>query len=1297
MDTLKPSESQPRKIGTSQREDPSPPSRGGRRRHRGTKRKRIVRRDKAAGPTYPETISAPTVPTANVVTAGPLEGGNVEPKLTGLGHLGHLPTGDEMRLDDVPQPLQVRRDVLETSQVAGERLPALKALPEFAAKQGRSSLSHPKDENGNPIWKGEVVSKSKYRRMKAKSRFSKSEQGARERPAIITQSANSSAQDYAQLASVIPPTDRNISNPHQTSSSSLINKINNLFQPDREHSKKMSNLRGGPPSGRGIIHLNVMDDPKTDPHKGRSTRRVSRNHHIHDDNEYSFPISSPTSTGGPRRPRGFQPSEVVIKDTSVGDQLKNAMKAPTRPKSPVVNSELQHHSDAAAPREVPKSSEQMSLMIQPTTPEKTPERKPSCWARVARPIEQPAQGWDDGTQDLTRPSWMNLDAIAATQYKPARRANMENLPPYKFPRRRGQKTAAESSSRQTAGIEKAPVQRLLESSNSPTMGHISAPRHHSHDHAIKSAKNDPPNAVTHTTKHATTNLPREEMRTTVPPHLRVASLRFEAKKVTTEEAKASNGAEKQLTPQPATAANIVKTTTAEAKPSNAAEKQLTPQPATAANIVKTTTAEAKPSNAAEKQLTPQPPTAAKIVKTTSTQALNIYEDTEGTATIAAMLDYEVPPQFQGSRLPSPRKNQKPKAMALSSDDREYDSTLSKVNIDEEVAAGLNAIDHDEELAIALQAESSSNIESTHQKEHDDFQASNHQAHPPQMETCGGAKDTNPVQKNTREAINQQEKQRGALPPHLKVLATTGRTAQAIEETSNIQGGPVGAQQPTPKPTILVGTGSKGVKNITNDKAIEQVQCKAGDASATTAMSAVKAGKQPAKNIANDKAIGQVQTKNGGAMATTPMSAVKAGKQPAKTITNDRPTKQGQIKNGGAIASTPMSVVNAGKQPARDGNFLHHNSELVNWDGKLAPAPLGEDWADREQLEGGTPDRQALIQAWREDNAVDTDVAGGVKLDTKSIIFQTGKAIIGGNADIFSFIDDAAHEAIPNDEEYTQVHRERTSATAIEEFKATIASEGKSTKNGESSGTGRPERRGLKREVLFSDEALLDLPSRGIEPKANFYMRPAEPGDMRQVTQIYNQWVVDTLFTVAREPVDASYWREAYNNCQSEKFPFIVAVHMKERPSRGVKDVKRKKVETLVGFSVANQYGPKSSVYRYSAELEFYVHREHLRQGIGRTMLDRMLFTLCEGYYLIELAPFLLSKEHPPMHWCAGGRAQVHTVTINLLHSAEEDKDNVEWKMKWLRGGRNEFEVAGNVPRIGYKFGKPYVSIFLLGV
>ena len=389
----------------------------------------------------------------------------------------------------------------------------------------------------------------------------------------------------------------------------------------------------------------------------------------------------------------------------------------------------------------------------------------------------------------------------------------------------------------------------------------------------------------------------------------------------------------------------------------------------------------------------------------------------------------------------------------------------------------------------------------------------------------------------------------------------------------------------------------------------------------------------------------------------------------------------------------MSAVKAGKQLARNDKSLHEKSGLANWDGKLAPPLLGEDWADRDQFDDGSPDRKAVIEAWREDNAVDTEVSGGVKLDTNSIVFQTGKAMIGGNADIFSFIDDAAHEAIPNDDEFTQVHRERSSATAIEEFKAMTASKGKSSKSGESNGARRPERRGHKREIRIPipDEVFLDVPSKGIEPKANMYLRPAEPGDMRQCTQIYNQWAVDTSFTVANEPVDTAYCTECYNGSQAEKLPFIVAVHMGDKPCRSLKDVKRRKGETIVGFSVATQYGSDNSVYRYSAELELYVHREHLRQGIGRTMLDRMLATICQGYYLIELAPFLLSKEHRRVDWSGGSMSAIHTVTINLLHSAEEDKENIEWKKKWLLGGRNMFEFVGTIPKIGYKFLKPYVS------
>ena len=914
------------------------------------------------------------------------------------------------------------------------------------------------------------------------------------------------------------------------------------------------------------------------------------------------------------------------------EQSKDATKALTPREDPSANSELQGRSDATAPREISKLGEHTRSLIRPTNPEEIRERKPSCWTRVARRPEEPVQGWDSGTQDISQPSWKLLDAIAETQYKAPRRANMENLPPYKFPRRRGQHPAAESSGRQTTGIEKAPVQHLPESSNSPNAGTISAPAYNSHNDPTGVTKNHSSNIVTHSAKNATTDLPGKDMGNTVPPHLRGASRHSEVKDVTTE-----------------------------------------------------------PPNAAVEQLQHQLTKAAGSGKITNPHSLNLHEDTVGTATIAAMLNYEVPPQFQGPQLHSTRKIERSKATTLSSDDRQYNRTLSKVNIDEEVAAGLNAIDHDKELTIALQAESSGNKKSTHQKEHDDFQVSNHQAHALQTKKSVGAKDTNQTQNTTLEATNQQENQGGALPPDLEALVTSGSTAQATGETSNILGGPVSAQQPVPKPSTLVGTGSDGLKIITNDKLIEQVQTKDGGASATTPNPAAKAGKQAAKIVANEKQTEQVQTNDGGASAATPMSAVKAEKQPAKNIVNDKPDKQVRTKDSGAFATTPMSAVKAGKQPARNNNALHDNSGLANWDGKLAPPLLGEDWADRDQFDDGSPDRKAVIEAWREDNAVDTGVGGGVKLDTKSLVFQNGKAIIGGHGDMLSFIDDAAHEAIPYDDEYTQIHRERSSATAIEEFKAMTASKGKSTNNGESNGARRPERRGHKREIRVQDEDVLDLPSKGIEPKANFYMRPAEPGDMRQCTQIYNQWAVDTSFTVAKEPVDTEYWAQCYNSCQADKLPFIVAVHMGDKPCRSLKDVKRKKGETLVGFSAATQYGSDNSIYRYSAELELYVHREHLRQGIGRTMLDRMLSAICQGYYLIELAPFLLSKEHRRVDWSGGAMAAIHTVTINLLHSAEEDKENIEWKMKWLSGGRNMFEFVGNIPKIGFKFKKPYVS------
>ncbi len=286
MDTPRTPEYQPPMVGTSQCRAPSPLSNGGRRRHSGTKRKRTVRRAKAAELTDPETINALTAPSADIETAGPFEDGeDGDSKPAGLSHPKRSLKRKEVRRYDVRERLQVKRQILQASNVSEEQLAAMITLPRLTAKQRRVSLprleaqrvvpenmrdsetqalpvegdtematyDHPQaGKGGSPTWKAEVVSKSKLRRMKAKSRIIELKQGGCEGSDIITHPANSSAQYSSQLVTRLHHNNQNKFNSQLTSP---IYFLGNFLQIDREHSKDMSNLRGVPASGRGIVHL----------------------------------------------------------------------------------------------------------------------------------------------------------------------------------------------------------------------------------------------------------------------------------------------------------------------------------------------------------------------------------------------------------------------------------------------------------------------------------------------------------------------------------------------------------------------------------------------------------------------------------------------------------------------------------------------------------------------------------------------------------------------------------------------------------------------------------------------------------------------------------------------------------------------------------------------------------------------------------------------------------------------------------------------------------------------------------
>ena len=223
------------------------------------------------------TINALTAPSADIETAGPSENGEDRySKPAGLSH----PKRKEVMRYDVREKLQMKGRVLHASNGATEQLAPTIPLPRLTDEQRRIPLPRPKDQRvvpgnmrdsetqalpseratdhpqagkGGPLtWKGEAVSKSKLRRMKAKSRIIELEQGEREGDDIITDSANPSAQYSSQIITRFHRNNHNNSNPRQTYP---IHFLENLLETDREGSEKMSNLRGGTATGRGIIRL----------------------------------------------------------------------------------------------------------------------------------------------------------------------------------------------------------------------------------------------------------------------------------------------------------------------------------------------------------------------------------------------------------------------------------------------------------------------------------------------------------------------------------------------------------------------------------------------------------------------------------------------------------------------------------------------------------------------------------------------------------------------------------------------------------------------------------------------------------------------------------------------------------------------------------------------------------------------------------------------------------------------------------------------------------------------------------
>ena len=231
------------------------------------------------------------------------------------------------------------------------------------------------------------------------------------------------------------------------------------------------------------------------------------------------------------------------------------------------------------------------------------------------------------------------------------------------------------------------------------------------------------------------------------------------------------------------------------------------------------------------------------------------------------------------------------------------------------------------------------------------------------------------------------------------------------------------------------------------------------------------------------------------------------------------------------------------------------------------------------------------------------------------------------------------------------------------------------------------------------------------PKANIYIRPAQFSDIPQIKHLYNHYVLHTVHALELDVTDDSEWQNRLQGAEDENLAFFVAVLKAAkkygpgagqgrrgkrvgrggfgqrngftRPENNQRDFAS---ETIVGFSYAEDHAGMHTMFQHTVELQLFVDPNHYRNGIGRTLMDRMMTSLDKSYMMEAATDFV---DDGKMCYDIGGARDVHKILVTVGFHYGDEKE-FEWRKSWLEQ-KWEFDHIGTMKCLGKKFGKGYVS------
>jgi L-amino acid N-acyltransferase YncA len=220
----------------------------------------------------------------------------------------------------------------------------------------------------------------------------------------------------------------------------------------------------------------------------------------------------------------------------------------------------------------------------------------------------------------------------------------------------------------------------------------------------------------------------------------------------------------------------------------------------------------------------------------------------------------------------------------------------------------------------------------------------------------------------------------------------------------------------------------------------------------------------------------------------------------------------------------------------------------------------------------------------------------------------------------------------------------------------------------------------KRQMEASAEAIAtygeipEPPDTRLKPTANIFVRPANVTDMDQVKEIYNHYVRHTIHSPEYNPRAQAHMVTRMTDILNAKLPFLVAV---DRSSKGNKNGEVGQItHRIVGFADADDYCHPGSMYRFTVELELFVHPDYLRKGIGSCLLDKMLSLLDNGRAALGGYDWIA-----PRTYGTDGMRVVKSVNVNLPYDSR-NRQSSERTEEWLY--KFGFKARGRLENMGYK-------------